>query len=61
MDDARISRFQIQEVMGAEAYMQFCYRVVEDPVAVQLRQKFKAQEAAAAPQPLPTPPTPLPR
>jgi ubiquitin C-terminal hydrolase len=47
MDDARVSRVQTQEVVGAEAYMLF-YRVVEHPVAVQLRQKFKAQEAAAA-------------
>eukprot|EP00978_Attheya_sp_CCMP212_P027111 scaffold90369_cov49-Attheya_sp.AAC.5 len=47
MDDARVSRVQTQEVLGAEAYMLF-YRVVEHPVAVQLRQKIKAREAAVS-------------
>jgi len=40
MDDARVTRASSNEVMSAEAYMLF-YRVVDHPVAVQLRNEAK--------------------
>jgi len=40
MDDARVTRASSNEVMSAEAYMLF-YRVVDHPVAVQLRKEAK--------------------
>jgi len=45
MDDARVSRATSQEVLSAEAYMLF-YRVVEHPVAQELRAKQAAAAAA---------------
>eukprot|EP00548_Thalassiothrix_antarctica_P003112 CAMPEP_0194154230 /NCGR_PEP_ID=MMETSP0152-20130528/59799_1 /TAXON_ID=1049557 /ORGANISM="Thalassiothrix antarctica, Strain L6-D1" /LENGTH=648 /DNA_ID=CAMNT_0038860163 /DNA_START=141 /DNA_END=2087 /DNA_ORIENTATION=- len=45
MDDARVSRATLQEVLNAEAYMLF-YRVVEHPVAQELRAKQAAAVAA---------------
>jgi hypothetical protein len=41
MDDARVSRVSKQEVLNAEAYMLF-YRVVDHPVAKELRAKEEA-------------------
>lgn len=41
MDDARVSRASSQEVLNAEAYMLF-YRVVDHPVAKELRDKEAA-------------------
>jgi len=43
MDDARVTVAPISEVMNAEAYMLF-YRVVEHPVAVELRSQAKKLE-----------------
>lgn len=40
MDDARITKVDMQEVMQAEAYMLF-YRVVEHPFALHLKEKSK--------------------
>ena len=40
MDDARITKVDMQEVMQAEAYMLF-YRVVEHPFALHLKEKTK--------------------
>lgn len=42
MDDARVTRASAMEVMNAEAYMLF-YRVVDHPIAVQLRNDHKAR------------------
>jgi len=47
MDDSRVARVNLQEVFRAEAYM-LLYRVVEHPVAQQLRKKAEAATAAAA-------------
>lgn len=48
MDDARVSRVSTQEVFAAEAYMLF-YRVVDHPVSIELKLKWKAfQEEEAA-------------
>jgi hypothetical protein len=44
MDDARVSKVTSQEVLSAEAYMLF-YRVVDHPVAQQLRKKQAAAES----------------
>ena len=69
MDDARVSRATSQEVLNAEAYMLF-YRVVDHPVAQDLRAKqaevasFSTSSAVEAPvslvsaAPVPTPMVP---
>lgn len=49
MDDARVTRATMQEVMSAEAYMLF-YRVVDHPVAVGLRNEHKTKMEAEAKQ-----------
>lgn len=54
MDDARVSRATSQEVLSAEAYMLF-YRVVDHPVAQQLRAKQAEAAAAKAKEAAPTP------
>lgn len=47
MDDAKITKVSLAEVIAAEAYMLF-YRVVDHPVSVELRNKEKALKEGIA-------------